>query len=168
MEKLITIKPLEISEVKIFTASPATNTRTKISKETALKFTQFNETKRGAIEEEELLAIKPDLNTSTLPHFEEILTVDKLEKQIDKVNRILKKYGYTNLYISLDNLKNLLGSNNDELLEEIEFLKKENSELMKENIALKSPQEANPFLLPEDEDEIELEDPEQYEIKKVA
>ena len=152
MEKLITIKPLDISEVKSFTASPITKTRKKISQSTAVIFTNFNEIKKGAIEEEELLAIKSNLDVDSLPHYEEILTKDKLKNKIDKVNEILKKYGYTNLYISYDNLTNLLGNVDEELQNEIEMLKVENDNLTKENISLKEAlQSSNPFLIPNDD-----------------
>ena len=41
MDKIITIKPLDLDEVNISTASPITKTRTKITKEVAQKFVDF-------------------------------------------------------------------------------------------------------------------------------
>lgn len=133
MDKLITIKPLDITEVKVSTASPITSRRSKIKKETAIKFSKFNSIKKGAIDEEELLLIKPELNISNLSQYEENLSLDRLLTKLERANRVLKKYGYVNLCISPENVKKLI---NEIPSVEEELKKEEKVEQPEENTVL--------------------------------
>lgn len=130
MEKIITFKPLELDEVRVEKASPITGKRSKITKDIILKFENFNEIKKGAIEEEELLAIKPGLDVASLPEYEENLNLDKLITKIEKANKVLRKYGYVNLCISPDNVRSLIN-------EKSSSLEEENRKLNIENTAIK-------------------------------
>ncbi len=118
MDKIITIKPLELDEVNISTASPITSRRTKITKEVAQKFIDFTETRKAAIDEEDLKAIKPELDVSTLKSYEEILTPERLKHKIEKINKLLVKYGYSSLCLSYDNIVELLNGKTENTIAE--------------------------------------------------
>lgn len=147
MDKLITIVPLDIKEVCIETASPLTDTRAKIPNKVARILENFNSKKRGAIDSEQLKAIKPDFNMDSLPDYKENFELPNIARILLKSNDILvTKYGYTNFKIS-EKAKAMFTSalsnvSEEQLpssasLEQLEELQVENSILQKENIALK-------------------------------
>ena len=161
MGKLITIIPLpDISEVRIETASPITKRRTKIDKKTAKKCNDFIEvnieSKKGTIEEDELCAIKPDLDINSLQDYKEELVFDKIIRKLIKSNDILAhKYGFINLGLSEEE-KEFIRNNNSNKKDYLDTteLEEENRILLQENRALKAILEEDN--IKDNEDEIKL------------
>ena len=101
------------------------------------------------------------MDVNSLKSYEEILTPERLENKIEKINKILKKYGYSSLSLSYDNIVELLGGKigqkNNDIQEDIIIEPQE--EVMDNPTEFQS----NPFSLNDDdfivEDELEnLED----------
>lgn len=162
MEKLITIRPIEISEVKVSTASPITKRRSMVKKDTIKKFMNFNSVKKGAIAEEELLSIKPELDVNGLSQYEENLSLDRLLAKLNKVNSVLRKYGYINLCISPENVKKLI---NEIPSVEEELANNSDSKEADNTVSIDIPEDevsniddSNPFSLPQENEEIALEE----------
>lgn len=138
--KIITIKPIiDISELHTFRANPAVR-QTKITKETAKKLSEFDETKKAAIKKGEILAIKPELEqlVDSLPEYIGLSTFDEVISQLKKINDLLERLGYKTYSMSPDNVKDLVNEEAEKLAnEKIDALKKEIDSLKEENNKLK-------------------------------
>lgn len=145
METLITIKPIDIDEVKINKTNPTTTRKTQVSKDVVEKFLEFKGTRKASINLSALKKVKPEINTDGFSEYEENLTLDQIFKKLGKSNAILvSKYGYTNLNVSPESLEKAVNESLEEPLkiikqqeEEINLLKEENKKLLRETKAIK-------------------------------
>lgn len=145
METLITIKPINIEEVKINKTNPTTIRKTQVSKEVVEKFLEFKGARRASINVDALQKVKPEINANNFSKYEENLSLEQIFKKLGKSNAILvDKYGYTNLNVSPESLEKAVNDSLEEPLEiikhqeeEINKLKEENSKLLRENNAVK-------------------------------
>ena len=147
METLITIKPIDIEEVKINKTNPTTIRKTQVSKEVVEKFLEFKGARRASINVDALQKVKPEINANNFSKYEENLSLEQIFKKLGKSNAILvDKYGYTNLNVSPESLEKAVNDSLEEKIpleiikhkeEEINKLKEENSKLLRENNTVK-------------------------------
>jgi hypothetical protein len=138
METLMTIKSIDINDVKINKTTPNTSKRTRISKDILEKLKEFTGDRKASIDIEKLKQLKPNLNPEKLSEYEENFSLEQIFKKLGKSNAILvNKFGYTNLDVSPETLEKAVTESLQEPLKIIEELQEENAKLQEENANLK-------------------------------
>lgn len=149
METLITIKSIDIEEVKINKEKPTTLRRTQVSKDIVSKFIEFNGERKASIKKEDLKKVKPELDIDNLAQYEENLSLEQIFNKLGKSNSILvNKYGYKNLDVPSETLEKAINDSLEQPIKIIEEQQEEIEKLKKENRELKAKNNKNSIELP--------------------
>lgn len=115
MDTLITIKPFDLENkiIRKRTTNPGTIRKSQIDNEVAIKFKNFDKTKKGVISSDVIYNIKPEL-IITFPKYEEKINFATAIKRLAISNVLIsEKYGRKDLKVTPKQLEKSL----DELID---------------------------------------------------